>query len=135
MSDQLALPSTTTDFQKRMFEQIREKLGQLMTDEELKVVVAEATRKAFFEPRITPRQYGGQDVKDPLFVEMMREELAPRFEVAIKEWAAAHPDVIEKALQETLGKGIVGVLVAHLENRLNGELSQLRQALQVKGIV
>lgn len=128
---------SANDFQQRMFEKVRESLGALMTDAELKVVVDQATQKAFFEERKVPRggYSSGWETLPPLFVELIQKELQPRFEAAIKTWATEHPEIIEKALQDAIGGGITRVLLTHINEKLNGPLWEMGQALRNKGII
>ena len=64
-------PAITKSFEERMFEQIKSQMGDLLTQEELGKILETAIDKAFFQDRIVKSGYS-TDVKEPLFVEMIR---------------------------------------------------------------
>ena len=66
-----------TTFEERMFEQMREQMGTLLTEVELKAILEKSIDKAFFSDR--RNHSGGYNAKplEPLFVELIRNELTP----------------------------------------------------------
>lgn len=124
-----------TDFQTRMFERIRDQMGDLLTDAELKAMLEKALEKAFFEPRVRPTSYSGSVNEEPLFVELIRKELQSKVTSALSKWVENHPDEVSKVISETIEKGIFGMMASHFENKTNWQLQEFANALRNKGLI
>ena len=128
----------TAEFQERMFNRIREQIGDLMSDEDLKKITTAAIDKAFFEPRklVDTGGYSNRMVEaEPLFVELMRKELQPAFHKAIKEWLTENPAVVKEVLDEMLAKGMVSYLASFFKMQTQGPMMDLVAKLNQKGLL
>lgn len=94
--------ATNQSFEERMFAQMKNQMGELLTVEELKAILERAIDKAFFSPRKDSSGYQSRD-REPLFVELIRNELRPLIEVAAKQWAAENQEKVAEILQKQLG--------------------------------
>jgi hypothetical protein len=123
-----------TDFQTRMFEKIREQMGELLTDAELKQIVEKAMDKAFTERVQTHRvgRYGSQEVfeVEAPFVGMVRDLLAPSVHKVVAGWLTAHPDEVKKIIDDALKDGIVKMVVQYFENKVSGPISEMRYKME-----
>lgn len=90
-------------FEERMFEQIKSQMGDLLTLEELQKILETSIQKAFFSPRKEGTVYHVQE-KEPLFVEMIREELKPLLAAAANKWLEDNQDQVQEILQKQLGE-------------------------------
>lgn len=131
--------ATPQAFQERMFNRIREQMGDLMTEQELKLLLDTAMQKAFFEERLTHDSYGRvNERKLPLFVELVQTELKTQVQVAAQEWMNNNSETVEKLIQETISKGMVSLVMNYLENKARTPLfefaSSLRASLQSQNI-
>ena len=129
--------TTSKTFQERMFEEIRGKLGSLLTDEELKKIVASTVDKAFFEPYMKKTgSWGDRDerVESP-FVTMMRDTMKVRVEKAVDEWIAANPQKYEQAVKDALAAGVYGLVQAHILNITREPVLQFQNALINAGVI
>lgn len=122
---------TTKNFQEKMFEKIRDQMGDLLTDEDLKRLVNTAVQKAFFEPRTQKSPGGWHDVTlPPLFIETITDELKPRMEEAAKEWIKNHPDEVSKAINDVIGKGFTKIILGYMDQISFGHMNQLAEQIK-----
>jgi len=125
----------TVDFQQRMFARIREQIGDLMTDEDLKKIVESAVEKAFFEPVIIRKTYGPDETKPAPMVAMIRDLLVERVDNVMKEYIAANGDRIDAMLKEQLGKGFHGMIEEYWNSKLSNALNQFQTQLYSLGLL
>lgn len=125
---------TSRTFQERVFEKIREDLGNLLTEEELKSLLQAAMKKAFFE-NVVEKGYYSETVKPPLFVTMVKGLLEDKVRAAVDQWIRDHPEEFNKLIQDALAEGILGLIGKYLQNRFEEPLYNLKQELAQKGII
>ena len=106
--------ATHQTFEDRMMGRIRESIGELMSDEDLRKIVERGVEKALFDRRELPKQdYGGyRRVEEaPSIVETAaREYLDDKVTECVREWITDNPDRFEQIIGETIEKGIVKAL-------------------------
>jgi len=128
--------TTTKSFQEKMFEKIRESMGDLMSEDDLKAVVNSAMQKAFFEPGYEIDRYGNSKLtKDSLFVNLIRKEMESKVIEAVKIWLVEHPEEVTKAIDETIAKGIFGLIQQHIETVSYAPMERLANDLRSRGIL
>lgn len=127
--------ATTQAFQERMFAKIRDQMGDLMTDDDLRKLVDAAMQKAFFEPRTESNGHYGTKQVPPLFVvlitDLMREEVAK----AVTQWVRDHPKDVSASITAAIEKGVAGMVMASFESRVFGPLQTFDSALRAKGLL
>jgi hypothetical protein len=123
------------DFQTKIFERIRDSIGDLMTDDDLKKLVGASVNKVFFEDRKEHRSFGADVTKPPLIAEQIQELLKGQVTAAIKEWIDAHPDDVKAAIDAAIAKGMFALVQQHFESRVSGPMFELAQRLQQKGVI
>lgn len=127
---------TTKTFQERMFERIREQMGELMTEDDLKTLVDSAMQKAFFDPAYETDRYGNSiRMKDSVFVNLLRKEMELKVTEAIKTWLAEHPEEVAKAIDDTIAKGMLGLIHQHIETVTMQPMMELADRLRMKGVL
>lgn len=126
MTDSQITPQTP--FHERIYDRIRESLGELMTAEEAQKLVERAIEEGLFKERRVPQPgYSNPDkVLPSLFVEMVTAEVQPLVKEAIREWIKANPDAVNTVIREVLQDGIL----AAAYRALKGELEQATWNLQ-----
>lgn len=132
MSNDLTLTKT---FQERMFERIRDDIGELMSDEDLRRVVDSAVQKAFFEPIVTKDVWGRITETPPPLVIEMTKLMRERVDAAIREWVMTHPDEIAKIIDDVISRGIVTIVMNYFDQRTFQPLQALSEALRAKGLL
>ncbi len=126
----------TKAFEERMFEKIRDQMGDLMTDDDLRKLVGAAMQKAFFEPRVQPGNgYGSPTTLPPLFVALIEKQMTEAVRAAVSQWVADHPEEVAKVLKETIEAGIFNMMASHFASKTSWPLQQLLSALQAKGVL
>ena len=125
--------TTNKTFQERMFEKVRDQMGELLTEDELKQIVDQAVQKAFFEPRKVRDGYHDQ-IKPAVFVEMMETELKSRVGKAIEQWMQDNPEIIAQTIKKVIQDGITKAVIQTLEWRMNWPLQQFAEQLRAKGV-
>ena len=123
----------TKSFQERVYERIRDSIGELMTDADLKVLVDAACQKAFFEERLVASSYGSPTRKPSLIVEEVEKLLRPQVGDAVKQWCLNHPEDIKKIIDEAIAKGMFGMVEQYftsmVANAFPGMYENLHQRL------
>lgn len=123
----------TKSFQERMFERVRDQMGDLLTETELKQIVDQAVNKAFFEPRTVTTSYR-DEIKPAIFVEMMEAELKSRVGKALEQWIQDNPEAVAQAIEKVIQEGITKAVMQTLEWRMNWPLQQFAEQLRSKGV-
>jgi len=122
-------------FQERMFERIREQMGDLMTDEDLKRIVDTAMQKAFFEERVTFDNYNRSTTREPVFVELIREHLKEQVTGAVRDWLRANHDEVVKQIDAAIAKGMFNLVRQHMEQAIQQPLWDFAQQLRNSGLL
>jgi hypothetical protein len=126
--------TTTQSFQERMFEKIRDQMGDLLTDEDLQKLVSTAMQKAFFEPRIDSSSYNRFE-RPPYFVELIEKQMREAVAKAASQWVVDNPELVSKAITEALEKGVFGMALSYFESKALTPLMMLQSQLQQKGVL
>lgn len=119
--------ATTQTFQDRMFEKIRDSIGDLMTEEDLKKLVDAALHKAFFEERVTKGQYWNspEERKPPVLIERFVEFFQPMIDKAVAQYIEDHKDEFKKIIQDNLDKGFAYCVTRSINSLMEQPLSNL----------
>lgn len=131
MTQELA---TNESFQEKMFKRIRDSMGDLMSNEDLKKVVESALQKAFFEERIDTSGYHEKKIP-ALFIELIKEHLGAQVKVVCEEYIKNNPDKINAAIQDSVGKGFLNLMTTWLDTKLNGAFYEFQNNLRSQGLI
>ena len=129
---------TSKTFEQRMFERIREQMGDLMTEEDLRKLVDTAMHKAFFEPTVVQSSgyYNSTpEVRPPLFISMIQKEVESKVRQEIVRWLEEHPEEVSKAIKETIEAGIFTMMCNHFAAKSSFPLQNLMSQLSSKGLI
>ena len=122
------------NFQERMFERIREQMGDLLSEEELKKIVDTSIHKAFFEQTVTADGYGRTTTSDPHFVKLMRSLMEDNIKAMMEAWIAENQEVFDKAIQDAIAQGMYGLVQRHFEAMVKFPLQTFADNLRSQGI-
>lgn len=119
------------NFQDKVFLKIRESLGDLLTEDELKPLVSTAIEKAFFEPvKVESYGYGSKTELKPSW---LVQEISKILEIKVKEqvelWIQENPDKIKEVIQNVIDKGIVGAVSRHFDSKLWSAMNTFQETL------
>lgn len=127
---------TSKNFQDKIFERIRESIGDLMTDEDLKKLVDAALQKAFFEDRKTVDTWGRvSSSQPPLIVEILIQLMQKRVEEQVDVWLVENKDRYEEIIEKVLAKGMFNLAIQHFESLTKWPLNNLYNELRNKGVI
>lgn len=107
ISESLTKPST---FQQRMYDRIRESLGELLTQEEAQALVNRVIEEELFKDRqvIVGYSYNQRTEAQPsAFKEMAMEQIKPMIEEAIRQWIADNQESLKQQVNEIVEQGIL----------------------------
>lgn len=130
--------ATNETFQERMFKRVREQMGDLMTEAELKQIVDTAMHKAFFEEKvIKDGQYWNspQKTESSQFVKLIQEEMKEPMKKAIQDWLAEHPEKINEVIKEVIGKGFLGIIHDYIQTKTSSPIYEFANQLRNLGIL
>lgn len=118
-------------FEDRVFEKIRENIGTLMTDEELKKLLESAMERMFFQDRIIKNNWGQETGRAPgRLYKLVEDLIEPQLKRALVEWMEEHKDEVAKALQAAMDKNLMEAVTKALERMLAGPYDRLRADFQ-----
>lgn len=129
MTTELDKPRT---LQERVGDRIRDQIGDLMTDEDLKVLVDKAMHEAFFtRTQIEKRYYNDEQKYDDSFaVKHVKELLKGRVDAACATWLGEHKDELGKHIDEAVGKGFLALFQSWLDGKVQVDLMNFGNALR-----
>ena len=126
--------TTNKTFQERMFEKVRDQMGDLLTETELKQIVDQAVNKAFFEPRKVSSGGYREEIKPAVFVEMMENELRTHVREALDKWMASNKEIVAQTIEKVIQEGITRAVMQTLESRMSWPLQNFAEQLRAKGV-
>lgn len=125
---------TSTQFQERLFAKIRDSIGELMTEQELKAIVEKTMQQLFFAPQtrvLNPGGYNRQTIEEPPAVQMLiKELLEPALRAQLKQWLADNPDVVQSALDKALQTGLADAVLRAINDMLANQFMNMKLGLQ-----
>lgn len=123
--------------QDRVGDRIRDQIGDLMTDEDLKTLVDRALNEAFFTKRPIPKKnyHDEQKFDDAFAVAHVHKLLEGRVEAACKAWLSDHKDELGAHIDNAIAAGFSRLMLAWLDNKVNTALfefgNNLRQQMNM----
>jgi hypothetical protein len=124
--------------QERVGARIRDQIGDLMTDEDLKTLVDKALHEAFFTRTPIEKRLWNEEQKyaDAFAVAHVKELLKSRVDAACKAWLTEHADQLDKHIKEAIGNGFAVMFQSWLDQRMAQTLftfgEQFKQSLQLR---
>jgi len=118
--------------QERVGDRIRDQIGDLMTDADLKLLVDKALQEAFFTPVELPQQHWNSPKEyAPAFaVKHVRELLTERVDAACAAWLAEHKDELGKHIDDAVGKGFLGFFQTWLDTKVQNEMFKFGEMIK-----
>jgi hypothetical protein len=131
MADELAQPQS---FQERMKERIRESIGELLTDEELKQMIDRTMEEIFFTSRVVDDGRWHKRTVPPLLHEIVEGLVKPRVTACVEEYVKEHAEEIARlthaALTENLGETIVRGFARAFSSPLMNMTFEMQEAVK-----
>lgn len=125
-------PIVSQTLQEKVFEKIRSSIGELLTEEDLKLLVSTAVERIFFSERIIKENYR-EYTKEPEINDIVSKLIKSRIDAEVKNWLAEHNTEVMKIVKEQLDKGILEIVTASINaffaSQMYGIKENIRQAL------
>lgn len=123
--------TTQLSFEDKMMARIKESMGDLMTDEQLRGILEKGVEKAFFERPFRVDSYGRKTEHEPALAEKaVRDHLNERMQATVKEWIAANPEKMQEVVQQMIDKGLVQAVAGAVGNVFRGSFQCFVDHLQ-----
>jgi hypothetical protein len=128
MTTELTTPKT---FEEKMRDRIRESIGDLMSNEDLKKLLDRAVEENFFKEKVVMSEWGREQSRKPaLLIGLVKELLAERMNEVIKQWLADNEEQVKKTLDEVVKMGVGGAYIAALNSQFSSQLLSLQIGLE-----
>lgn len=133
------MTNTTTTLEQRITARLHESIGDLVTEDDLKAMVARGIENALFSPRnvVTNRGYGApyQDQRPSVIEENVTLLLKEKMDVAVGVWLTEHPEQIEAALVRAFQDGAANAMLQSLDRRMEGVVPAALRTMQNNGML
>ena len=119
-------------FSDRIKGRIKDSIGELMTDEELKEIISKGVHEAFFVPRTKIDSWGRKEFSDSLAVEIVKECLREEVRTQVNNYLTEHKEDIKKVVADKLSTDAGTLLLSAITNNFQTALYDFQSAVQVK---
>ena len=109
-------------FEEKMKDRIKESIGDLIGDEDLKRLLDAALHDVFFKPsKIKINSY---DYKDgPSFLqEIVRELMEDKVRDIVRDYINSHEDEVNKIIGDVVAEGVGGAMIKAMNNIFQNQL-------------
>lgn len=124
-------------FEEKMKDRIKESIGDLIGDDDLKKLLDAAMHDVFFKPsKIRVNSY---DYKEgPSFLqEIVKEEMEAKVRDVVKEYVNTHEDEVNKIINDVVSEGVgtamIGAMNQLFRNQLFAFQTNITQQLSSRG--
>ena len=117
-------------FEDRLRDRLRENIGDVMTDEDLKNLVDRGLDDILFKERIKQRTGGyhsSVEYDPPLIHVLLLEQLEPMLKQVVREWVNEHSDEVMAAFDKTMQDGLGQVMLNGFAALFDNALHPVRQ--------
>jgi hypothetical protein len=122
-------------FEEKMMEKIRESIGSLVTDEDLKRIIEKGIDKALFEGRPQKDSWGNGNSTASIVDQAVQKYLSEHMKVAVDAWLANNPDKLQLAIDNAIKLGVAGCVQQSMDQRFSWIFQNLVQSAQSSGLL
>ena len=105
---------------------IKDSIGDLITDAELKALVDKGLQEAFFAKRYETINYN-QVEKPPVLVDIIKTLMESSVREAVGEWVKEHPTEIKSAVSDVIQQGVGSAVIQAFNSRLSADFHMFGQ--------
>lgn len=116
-------------FEQKMMDKVKDSIGDLMSDEDLKKIVDKGIEEVFFKPkeRIKGSGYHAErKILPSLIDDMLRDLLKERVKKAAEDYIADNADTLKIHLDKIVEDGIANAVITSLNAAFNSSLEQFQ---------
>lgn len=121
-------------FEERMRDRIKESIGELLSDEDLKIIIEKGVEDALFKRRVVYNSYGNTREIPSLVDTLTEESMKEQMEVCVRKWLEENGDMlvehIEKRLQEEGMKFFLDAFMSMMERPMQNLTINLRREME-----
>ena len=118
-------------FQERLVDRLRESIGDLITDQDLRGFVERGVEEVFFTETFVRSTYGGPtETIPPVIHQMVKEVLKERMAQAVADWLRDHENEVKQAVEDCVRDGAGAALVRGLNVFLDDSMMRLQSNVQ-----
>ena len=127
------LPVETKDFKTRMMDRVRESIGELLTDDELKTMIDRSMHTIFFAEKETKNTWGQtQKTEPPLMHEIVKKLVDPRVEACVQEYIKEHEVDVKRLIEEAIDRGLARSVMRAFDKTFLGSLRDFSMSVAAK---
>ena len=115
-------------FEEKMKDRIKDSIGDLITDEQLSLMINRSMEEVFFKPtKVKSKQYPYAEEAGPVMLhELIKELLVPEMQVAVKGYIAEHKDEVLKQIDLIIRNGAGKIFMDAITNQMFMPLQSLK---------
>ena len=116
-------------FEQKMMDKVKDSIGDLMSDDDLKKIVDKGMEEVFFKERMETTGSGyhsNTTSKPPLVESMLKELMTEKVRKAVEDNIASNADAITKQIDKVIKDGINEAITSAMNAAFNNSLSQLQ---------
>jgi hypothetical protein len=121
---------TQQSFEERMMVRIKEAIGDMITDDELKTIVAKGIDKAFFAQTVIADDYGRKKFSEPLALKAVQEFARKKVDMVVEEWLKNNPEEMLNLVENVIKEGMAKLLIDAFNDKMNNALYQFKHEIQ-----
>lgn len=127
--------TTPISFEDKLKTRIKESIGELVSDEDLKKLVDRGLEETFFQLRPNPAKgyYSSSGVPDklpPLLQEILKESLQPIVTKCVNEYISNHKEDVLKEVNNVINLGMGEALVKAITSQFSSQMLLFQSNIQ-----
>jgi hypothetical protein len=117
-------------FQEKMQDRIRDSIGDLISEEELKTLIDRGMEEAFFKGKVIKDSYGRVQREElPLIHQMVNDHIKPIVEQEVAKYIDNNREQVAEIVQQTLEVGAGTLLIKALNQTFQNSLISLQNSM------
>lgn len=117
-------------FQEKMQDRIRDSIGDLISEEELKTLIDRGMEEAFFKGKVIRDSYGRVQREElPLIHQMVNDHIKPIVEQEVAKYIDNNREQVAEIVQQTLEVGAGTLLIKALNQTFQNSLISLQNSM------
>lgn len=132
------LPVPTMSFEEKFRDRVKEIIGELISDDDIKKILEAGIQDALFKERkdhTKSSQWWGGHTKPSIVDELVEKHLRTQVQVVVNNWFKSHKkkmaDIVANVVQEGAGLAVIKAV----QNRVGPALQELTDNLRNRGII
>jgi len=121
----------TKSLQEKLSDKIKESLGDLITDEDLKPLVEQSIESLLMKERVIDGSPSyNKTVKPPLLQSLMEPAITEKVKERVDIWFSENTEKMSEVIDGVIEKGLMRMMINHMDNKLSQPLYEFQNKLQ-----